>query len=340
MALHAAAVAALLALSPWLTSPAVAQTIELDTAPAVRCLMPAEAQRGEPKYPFDAWKLGEKGRVVVDLAFAAADQPQVVSVIESAGGKQFEQSVRAHVAAFRVPCLGESTGGTVTLRQVYEFQPDQRKVYWSDPTDTDDEAKRAKLACMGHQSGAKSPPYPEAALRRGIKGRVHARLQFYAPDQPPRIQVHSRWNASLLAADVKQWAEGMRMPCFTGPGPIDVNAVYVFRFDGEGLYGLKPVSLAALLPFFEETKRTSELPFDTTQMGCPFDLRFVYLQPHMPNGVGELGDTRIERRPLLAWLAAQPLKMSKLALDNIYGDSTTVTVPCVKPNTQHTENKP
>ena len=327
-----------LVLSLGLAVPAAAQVIELAASDASRCLSAVDGEFSEPAYPFDAWKREQTGQVLVELAFAAPDMAPVVTIVQSEGGSEFVDAVRAHVAKLRVPCLNLADGAPATLRQEYLFQPDQRKVHWSAPTDALADRQRQQLSCLVHQSGEKAPPFPARARQAGVQGRVVAQMRFNSPDQPPQAKVHSRNSARLLSREIAGWVQGYRMPCFEGRGPVEVNITFAYLYEGDAAYGLKSLTLLSLLPHVKGVAAQT-LQFNTTQMGCPFDLQFNYRQPHMHNLIGEVGERRPERRSLMAWLAAQELNLAPRSLDATYGDTTTVTVPCVKLDIRPPEKK-
>ena len=329
--LHAAA--GLMALAA--TLPAAAQSLTLEPSAAMRCLTPTAEQRGWPEYPFDAWKRGQKGRVAVELSFTTPDKRPAVKVLASEGDgdsdSAFVDAVRQHVAAYRVPCLTEGTAVPARLQLEFVFQPDKPEAQTSGPTDPG-EARRSKLLeCVAHGSGQKSPEYPMSALRVELQGRVLARLHFNANDQAPQAQVLARPAAQPLASTVESFVTGYRMPCFDGGEPVEATFTYVFVIEDTGAYGLKPLSLVALMSNVRGIQQ-QRLQFDTTTMGCPFNVKFQYRQPHMHNWVTEVDGRNAARGPLLAWLANQQLDLPRRALDAVFADHTFITVPCAKIN--------
>ena len=88
------------------------------------------------------------------------------------------------------------------------------------------------------------------------------------------------------------------------------------------------MDLRALLPLVKGI-RTQTLDFDTRDMGCPFDVSFRYLRPGLPNNVGSVGSDHPARGALLQWLSNVELDLGVRQLSAVYGDSTTITVPCL-----------
>ena len=158
---------------------------------------------------------------------------------------------------------------------------------------------------------------------------VLARLRFVAADQPPQVQLFFRPASAPLANAVETMVKGYRMPCFEGAEAINSTWEFFFRLDGLPAFGFKALTLPLFISHVHGIKAQT-LQMDTSTMGCPFDLRFAYLQPYMANTVAEIGDRDPARRPLLAWLAAQHLDLPRRALDAVFADSTVITVPCAR----------
>lgn len=320
-----------------LAMPVAAQQVTLEPSAAVACMTPAEGERGVPEYPFIAYKDGRKGRVKVVLSFTSPDTRPAVEITEQEGDDSFADAVKAHVRQLRVPC---HDGGARPVQLVFEFvfRPDDREVFGSGPTDADATARQAQLACMVHESGQKSPGYPDRALRSGVQGRVVVRLRFEAPDQAPIAEVitradaqsgtRSRRAAEMLSGPLESWVKGYRLPCLQGR-PVTTTVVFVYRFEGDA-YGFKPgLGLMDLLPTVRNIK-LQRLDFDFNRMACPFDVAMTYYQPHRPNQVEEVGSRDPARRPFLDWLRQSQLNLPESSLDSVFGDTARFTVPCLK----------
>lgn len=303
-----------------------AQQVTLAPSAAIECLTPPPEGRGDIEYPFAELKSGVTGRVRIEARFTVPEGPPELTVLESDGGDVFVSAVKTFMRSWRVPCLPPS-GGDARLVQEYVFKPDTRRVYWARTEDAADPRRRELLGCFRHESGRKAPDYPSAALRQQVQGRVVARLRFEAADRSPVVQVHARRSARDLQDAIETWVRGYRMPCLTG-GPIDVEIVFVYRLEGDA-FGFKPLLLTELLGSVKGI-REQRLVLDTTTMGCPFDLRFIYFQPFLKNQVGSIGSSDPAREPLLRYLADIELDMRARSLDAIFADRTTVTVPCLK----------
>ena len=337
------ATAALVLAALGLSLPARAQQARLEPSAAIDCLTPAAAERGAPDYPFIEFKQGTPGRVKVALNFTSPATRPAVKVLEQEGGPAFVEAVETHARSLRVPC---HVGGEQPVQLLFEyvFRKDDRKVYPSPPLDADPAARAAQLACMVHQSGNKAPPYPPAALRAELQGRVLTRLRFEAADQPPVAEIYTyasgesnsrqQREMAMLSDPVQKWVAGYRMPCHQGR-PITTSMVFVYRMEGDA-FGFKPeMSLLTLLSTVRGI-RQQRLDFDTHTMACPFDVDLLYRRPHLPNGVNEVGSTDPTRRPLLDWLRQIELDLPPQSLASVYADSTRFTVPCIKLNLQPT----
>lgn len=303
----------------------------IEASDALNCVTPAPDRRGVPEYPFEQLKKEIGATLTAEATFRAPDRAPDVEVLESSARgddhTRFAQAVREHLKNLRVPCL-QPGGASVRLRQTFVFAPDRREVHWFGLTDTADAERRAMLRCVTHQSGRKVPEYPRPASRWEIQGRVLAKLRYVAADKPPEATVYARSKHAELGKAIEEWVTGLRMPCF-GSEPVNTSVTYVFLLDGEPSFGFKPLLLQEVVRSARNLK-TLRLEMDTTTMGCPFDLKFALRQPLLPNAVGELGAANVLRRPLLEWLAAVDLDLPSTSLDAVFGDTTTITVPCLK----------
>ncbi|MCU0967468.1 MAG: hypothetical protein MUF03_01390 [Rubrivivax sp.] len=301
---------------------AFAEDFELGPSEAVRCLTPVEPERGAPAYPAAEWAMEREGQVRVELRFAGPRSAPEVTVVESRGGSAFVESVRDHVAQFRVPCLPE--GGAARLHQEYLFSRASKAVA-GELADADDALRRELLRCLRHPSESLSPTYPTSARRQGLQGRVFARLTFRSPSEPPAVETFARPSAAPLKRAVERHVAGLRMPCLTGE-VVTVEHKYVFVFDGDG-YGFKPLTLPQLLAVAD---LRAGLRLDTTRMGCPFDVDFVYMQPMLANVVTRRDAWNPARLPLHDAMRSVRLALNDADLDAVFAARAIVTVPCLK----------
>lgn len=309
-----------------------AQSLDVQLAPsaAVACMTPSAAQRGEPDYPFAPWKRGEGGQVRVELVFTGATLAPEVKVLGSEGDDALVAAVKDHVKHFRVPCIQDSEI-PLRLRQTYLFTPDQRRITWTRPVDTAEAARQKLLTCMAAADGSKAPEYPIWARRAEAQGNVLARLRFTAPDQPPKITLHTSSRTSRdLGSAVEDWARKLRMPCL-GDQPIESVVAFMFRMAGAPPLGFRPLDLRQFLGMVKGRDNLNA-QFDTRTMGCPFEVALVYRQPHLLNQVGEPGEPLPERRAFLEWLSTLELNLNWRQQDAALGDTARIGIPCATLN--------
>jgi hypothetical protein len=315
---------------------AQAQVTTLAPSAALACLTPPADERGQPEYPPMRFKSGTAGRVKASAVFSSSDwlPGPSISIDELEGDAAFADSVKVFLRKLRVPCLGRD--GKATLVFEFIFNPNSEKTYWLEPIDMADAGRKKLLGCVVHLRGEKAPAYPEAATRAQVQGRVRATMRFVANDRAPEVKLHHRAYAQPLANAVGRWLQDRRMPCFEGE-PVNAHATFVFVFEKD-VYGFKPLTLVQLLGNVKGI-REQRLALDTNTMGCPFDLKLVYLQPDLPNEVGEVGLRDPARRPLLDWLTKVQLDLRSDHLDSVYADTAEIAVPCVKINLNPQEKK-
>jgi hypothetical protein len=307
--------------------PAWAQLTTLATSEAVACLRPATAERGQPEYPPMKLKAGTSGRVVATVTFKGTDWSPTPTIVidKQEGGSEFADAVQTHLRKLRVPCLPHD--GKAVLRFDFVFNPQSERVYWHEPVDLADEARNALLKCAISIAGEAKPSYPESALREQRQGRIWAQVRFDSADQAPKVKTHHRPSATPLAAAAERWLQSRRLPCFAGE-PINAEIMFSYVIEGS-VFGFKPLTLVQYLGYVKDIQKQT-IAFDTHSMGCPFDLRLIYLQPDLPNRIGELGERNPARQPLLQWLASTTVAARGNTLDSVYADTADITVPCVK----------
>jgi hypothetical protein len=320
------AAAALLALvgAVGVVGVAHAQEVKPEKSPALQCLQLLPGENTELVYPFDAFKRGDEGRVLVELEFTVAIGRPRVTVVEQQGDRTFVEAVRDHVRNLRVPCLTDADV-PVRLRQDYVFKP-AKATPKASTTDLADAERKAQANCVKHHKGKATPDYPASAERRGEVGRVFVRLSFSASDQAPELEVLAHEPDEALARSVRQFAEGLRMPCYAGT-PVKTTMQFVFNLDGNREYGFKPLTLLGFLSGVKGI-REQTIRYDFNTMACPFEVELIYLQPHSRNSVYEMGDAVAQRQPFLDWLRQVELDLPARNLAAVYADRALISVPC------------
>ena len=309
-----------------LAGAALAQAPELQPSAAQQCLTHTAGKDAQPDYPIAEFNQNIGGRVQVELVFSRPDRAPEVTILMQEASQNIVDAALEHLRGLRVPCLIVGSA-PVRLKQDFIFAIDRRQVHWSDAVDSDLQGRAALPGCVTHASGSIRLDYPAWAQRRHLQGRVLARARFINATDAPEIDVFARPYAQELADEVKRWLRGARLPCHEGT-PLAVLWTYEFVFEGDR-YGFKDLSFQQFLVRAKGIQ-SQAISFDTTTMGCPFDLRLQYRQPTMRNAVGELGPSNPARRPLLQWMAGTELELSGKSLDSVFGDSAKITVPCLK----------
>lgn len=316
---------------------AMAQPAVLEPSPALQCLWPPPAQRGEPTYPFEAFKQGLGGQVKVRLRFAGPDRPPGVKVLSHQGDDSFVDAVRAHVATLRVPCHdGRQAAAELDFDFVFRAG-DATPVAPAVPVDPAEAERQRQKACLTRTDGVAYPQYPKPALREGVEGRVLVQMRFDAPDQPPAVRVlprvggdganPQRHTTRHFVEPLRDWAAGFRLPCLQGE-PLTITTSYVFR--SEKVFGFKPgLTLRQLLPMVRGI-RQQRLQFDFTRMACPFDVSINYRQPNLPNAVRDPIGNSAPHAAFADWLRQMQFDLPEPTLEMIYGDDLQFTVPCFK----------
>jgi hypothetical protein len=321
---RAAALAwALLASLPaWAQS---ARTV-LEPPDSLACLQPGPAERGTPQYPPDLLAARQGATVKVELAFTAPDAPPSMKVTDNSGSEGFVAPLREFVARYRVPCL--PAGRSTTMRQEFVFEPgEKRQVFWYDPTSEEAVALARTMSCLTHITGDRELRYPHEAWRADASGTVLVRIRFEAGDQVPRTELLSGAGHNALDAFALQHSLGYRLPCLQG---TPIAFVQSFRFVLDERPKRSLLNDMELLPFLSNVKGIDKavVYFDFRRMACPFELRFMLMQPFTVNTVGEVGDSHPERRHFIEWLKRQELNVPKRLLNRVVSESMTIAVPC------------
>lgn len=293
----------------------------------LQCLTPSAAERAQLTYPEEAWKRRDGGTVPVTLVFDRPDRgPKVELPPDREAPNDFLlEAVESHVASFRVPCLPRGAA-PVRLRMDFVFTPtDGRRVV---VTPAVDDGKRqrlsAALACRTHVDGAKRPEYSVAMRKADVEGNVMVRWRLKAADQAPELTILASADRKLSRA-VEVYAQGLRMPCFSGE-PLTWTTVYNFQFhDGKRVI-FDDTNLRRWLAHVKPPLAPAD--FDLNQMGCPFDLRVHYYQPHRSNRVQQLESADARRQPLMDWIAAQTLNLPSATNTALLGETIQLSVPC------------
>jgi hypothetical protein len=305
---------------------AAAQSVAAAPSPAQQCLTRAPGSDPELLYPSDLLVRKDRARFKVSLSFRGPDSAPRFKLLDDSRpiDKEFIDAVEKYVAGFRVPCMAPD-GPPAVLQQEYVFAPNEgRKVMASAPVDEQARQRKELAKCVKHQS-AEVPRYPEGARVLEEQGNVFVELAFDGPASPPTVKVHASSSSRLEAAALKL-AQGMRMPCHPGDGRHATDILYKYQLVGGKRTLLKDTNVASLVRAAASFPRPAY--FDWSAMGCPFELRLMYQQPHRPNIVYQLETDRPERWAFMEWLGALRLKLDDKTNTAVLGDTMTLSVPC------------
>jgi hypothetical protein len=308
---------------------ALAQTQIVMPGAAQRCLTTGGPTLDRPDYPKQAYEHKAGAKVELEIEFRAPNAaPKVRSLKTEADARyrdDFESAVLKVAERYRVPCL--PAGETATLKQEFVFVPhDGRPVSWMAQTDEESQRSSKLNRCLTKPTIL--PVYPERALRADRQGTVLVALTFTGSASPPQVAVLDDGGDRAFAEAVQDHAGGVRMPCHDNAGAVQSLMLYDFKFDGGSRVVLNDMTMITLLRHLKGI-RSANLYFDFNQMGCPFEGRLEYFQPHAPNLVGEVGPRNPERRFFLDWLSRQQLDLPTARQANaVLGQRTVISVPC------------
>ena len=310
--------------------PAWSSGLTLLPAPALGCLTPNAAARGSPEYPAERWKLGTAGRVLVELVFTGPDLRPEVKVLDSQGGEEFVDAVHAHVRGLRVPCL-EAADIPARLRLDFVFKPTERSGAAPEIMDADAAERSQQFKCVLNTVNDQ-PAYPRQALESGLQGRLVVQLRFTSADSAPEVTVVARPASEVFLRPARRWAQGFRMPCFSGR-PLRAEYLLIYRLSGANAFGFRELSLRQFVANIRGIEH-QRVQFDFTTMGCPFEVRLNYRQPLLRNEAQQVSEPNPLRQPFLDWLESATLRLEEGSLDAVFGDSVVLHIPCTKINLQ------
>lgn len=308
---------------------AQAQEVLLAPSDVQACLAPAEAQRERPVYPAEELRLKDGHTVHAEFVFDGPDSRPSVEILDGNHVEHYEAAVREYARQLRVPCMRPGAA-PVRLRQDFVFEPnDGRKVVWSAATDVADEHRRDLLKCGTWPKGRDGYiRYPATAMRDHRQGIVVVKLRFVDPAAPPELSVLDDAGSGAFIKALRPYVEQMRVPCLQHE-PVEFHMFFKFQLAdlGEKKLVLKDLDLQTYLGV------VSSVPpayFDTNTMDCPFDVRLKFRQPFEPNGIAELEQDVPARHAFLDWLAALKLDVEPAKAKQLFGQVSTIHVPCVK----------
>lgn len=304
----------------------VGSALQVEPRPsALDCLHPRQDQQLPLPYPPGAVERKAGAVVRVRLVFSDAASAPTAEFFYNSGSGAFEDAVRRHVAAYRLPCMAKGAPAIVASQE-FQFVPgDGRQVIWNEPRNGVEDA--AVAACLRGGSPDRPLHYPQAAAQNGDQGTVVVRLTFAEADKAPTVETVFDGGSPILERTVRRYVDGYRLPCLTADtAPLTALQQFAFSFKGEQVF-LKDVTLRQFVAAVDDLDK-HRVRFDFSTMACPFDVKLRLFQPYMRNDVGEVGSSDPNRREFVEWLRDVALKLPKKARQQAIGDSLTIAVPC------------
>lgn len=299
-------------------------TVQSENDPLTCLTRPADA----PAYPPSMLERKGEAYVRVRMTFEAPDRAPKVDLFYNSGQDDFEAPVRAHVRAYRLPCMTVGAGPVVATQE-FRFTPgDGRKVFWS-PERREDDDRQAMTKCISFGKGKPSYPLSARYAARPPVGTVLAKMRFTAVNEPPEVAILFNGGTPMLAGMVSgHIGEQYRMTCEPPSGfPVVASQSFSFTFEGEREFRFKDVDLKTFVGGLRDVER-QPVVFDFKTMGCPFELQLRVYQPYQANSVGEVGSSDPNRREFIEWVKNATFKLPPASANQLVGGSMKVSVPC------------
>lgn len=308
------------------TVPAMAQEAALAPSPYLECMTLTPGAARTPVFPPLLVEAKAEARMRVEVEFSGPDAEPSIRIDKHPYSTDFDSAIKRYARNLRLPCM-PAGAKPVVLTQRYVFDPtDGRKLMPPQTEDVAHDERADRLDCLKHERGRVAPPYPREALRQEREGRVLARLRFSGPAEPPKVRYLAEVGGKEFREALDTHLAGQRLPCFKpGEDPIDIDVFYIYTMEGSSQVSFKDMTLRNLLGII---KTPAPISADFNGMGCPFDVRIRYLQPHAPNRIVEIETTNPARKPLIEWLRTVQLNVARDINDKVFADRFTVSIPC------------
>jgi hypothetical protein len=311
------------------TLPAKAQPLDLQSGALEEQLMSCLTLKASDAqvigYPAREEAMRTEGSVRVRMEFTGpGDAPNVDVLFASTAS--FEEAVRSHVRAYRLPCM---PSGHAPVVAVQEFAFDPRggpKVHWSEPWETE---PMSAGGCQPSGLDSRSVRYPSwTSTNRPVN--VFVRMRFDGPGEAPRAEILNAKDlpSKYFAEEVTEAVHEIRLSCAPSRRwPVTAIQIYRFTRDTDRVSVLKDLTLAKFLGAVREVD-AHKVRFDLSSMGCPFDVELRLYQPYARNSVGEVGQPNPNRAAFLTWISTLSLGIPDETLNQVLGDRMRISVPC------------
>jgi hypothetical protein len=176
------------------------------------------------------------------------------------------------------------------------------------------------------------PKFPRLELEAGKGGKVLARVSFKETGASPVVDIVFDSHRPRLAQVAREHLAQYQFTCpLTDSNPLRAEQVFSFVLTDSNRYVLKDMGLKTFLSYLDR-KDLVGAKFDTTQMGCPFDVNFRPRRPYTDNVVGEYGESDVRRWELLKWLRKLTMPMPKEIEGQLFDAPIKIAVPCATIN--------
>ena len=290
---------------------------------SVACLTSAMQDQAQPPVPADSTPAADV-LVRALLTFSAADVKPVLRVLSSNGSGPQLLAVRDHVLSYRLPCL--KPGTRFIAVQDFRFAASGttkllpgRFVAVATEADLPDECREEFNRSWQWLWVIDAPPQSKSVVR----------LSFTSPTSGPDASLLYNTGPPIWTDFVLRTMAKIRLPCVAELGGsyvgLQVFAASPLELLGtSGRPGLTLVQLVGLM----KHRPTDSVKFDLNTMGCPFEVEFEVLQPHLDNFVKEEGDPNPQREAFLTWLRGVTLNVSEDDLRRVLAVPNKISVPC------------
>jgi hypothetical protein len=322
--------------------------VVLAKSPALSCLIRTQGSIEQINYPQIVSDNKQSDTIMVRLVFHEPNQAPDIQINLTSTHSDLVDTVKDYVKDYRLPCMG-ANDAPVTLRQVYVFSPEGRKVLRFETVDEADLDRMRQFRCMININHAFGAEYSKNARRRNLEGKYYVKFTFDTPDAPPTLEWLANTDEDLLYTSVQRYVTGLRLPCIKN-GPVSFTLFSSFAVETAPVF-LKDMDLNNFLAIAKDIPRP--VNFKLSNMNCPFNLRVRYFQPYSKNevsvsvsssldslgirfdlqpysesGVSPLNSVGLNRKSMIDWLSAITLNLNPTEAMSALGNIFTLRIPC------------
>lgn len=303
---------------------AQAQAAPPDERKTLGCLV-----KGGAALQFDAAALQPDAKglptyVRLRLLFEHPDRAPAAEVLASTATEGFREAVLAHVAGYRLPCLGERP-----LAAVQEFQLAPDLLPQGGPLLVVRGPATSDRQCI-----RKPPSFYYQAEPRVVERLLMEMTYSGDGDSPPTVKVvRSTGGDDFIRAMLKN-SEEQRQPCRRASDwPLREEVLVRVSMAGThpAQFKKQRVPLAEFLSYMKDAD-DERVFFDLDTMQCPFALRWTLHEPWGRNMVREVEGDNPNRAGLIEWLKNLHSGLKPDSMQQLLGASLLIDVPCGRLN--------